>query len=134
MDQSRLAAIPLFASLPEGELQAVAAVASERTLEKGETLTDEGSFGHGLFAIEEGTADVQQQGTTIRSVGKGDIIGEIAVLAAGRRSATVVATTPLRVITLFKRDVWALEREAPEAARRLRELLESRTMPPAVSG
>jgi CRP-like cAMP-binding protein len=128
MDQSRLAGIPLFASLPEKQLQAIAAVVSERTLEKGETLIAEGTFGHGLFAIEEGTAEVRQEGTTIRSVGKGDIVGEIAVLAhAGRRSATVVATSPLRVITLFKRDVWALEREAPEAARKLHELLESRT-------
>jgi CRP/FNR family transcriptional regulator, cyclic AMP receptor protein len=129
MDESRLAAIPLFAALPKEQLRAVGAMASERTLEKGETLTDEGSFGHGLFVIEEGTADVQQEGTTIRSVGKGDVVGEIAVLAAGRRTATVVATSPLRVITLFKRDVWALERKAPDAARRLRELLESRTAP-----
>jgi CRP-like cAMP-binding protein len=129
MDRSRLAAVPLFSSLPEEQLQAVEAVAGERTLEEGETLTDEGGFGHCLFVIEEGTADVQQDGTTIRSVGKGDVVGEIAVLAAGRRSATIVATSPLRVMTLFKKDVWALDREAPEAARKLRELLESRTTP-----
>jgi CRP/FNR family transcriptional regulator, cyclic AMP receptor protein len=129
MDRSRLAAAPLFASLPEAQLQAIAAVASERTLEKGQSLTDEGSFGHGLFVIEEGTADVQQEGKTIRSIGKGDIVGEIAVLAAGLRSASVVATSPLRVIVLFKRDVWALEREAPEVGKKLRELLESRTTP-----
>jgi CRP-like cAMP-binding protein len=129
MERGRLAAIPLFSSLPEEQLQAVAAVAGEHTVDEGETLTDEGSFGHCLFAIEEGTADVQQDGTTIRSVGKGDIVGEIAVLAAGRRSATVVATSPLRVITLFKRDVWSLERDAPEAARRLREVLEERRAP-----
>ena len=129
MERGRLAAIPLFSSLPEEQLQAVAAVAGEHKVDEGETLTDEGSFGHCLFAIEEGTADVQQDGTTIRSVGKGDIVGEIAVLAAGRRSATVVATSPLRVITLFKRDVWSLERDAPEAARRLREVLEERRAP-----
>jgi hypothetical protein len=40
-----------------------------------------------------------------------------------------VATSPLRAITLFKRDVWALEREAPEVAGKLRELLETRTTP-----
>jgi CRP-like cAMP-binding protein len=127
VDQSRLAAIPLFASLPAEQLQAVAAVASERTFEKGETLTEEGSFGHGLFVIEEGTAEVQQEGTTIRSAAKGDVIGEIAVLAAGRRSATVVATSSLRVIALFKPDVWALERQAPEVAETLRGLIERRT-------
>lgn len=134
MEQARLAAIPLFSSLPEEQLQAVAAAAGERTFDEGETLTDEGSFGHCLFAIEEGTADVRQDGATIGSVGKGDILGEIAVLAAGRRSATVVATSPLRVITFFKRDVWALEREAPEAASRLRELLEERRTPGGIGG
>jgi CRP/FNR family cyclic AMP-dependent transcriptional regulator len=127
VNNARLAAVPLFASLPDEQLDAVAAVASERTFEEGETLTDQGSFGHCLFVIEEGTAVAQQEGTTIRSIGRGDIVGEIAVLAGGRRSATVVATSPLRVIALFKRDVWALERTAPEAARKLRELLESRT-------
>jgi CRP-like cAMP-binding protein len=127
MDPARLAAIPLFSSLPQEQLAAIAAGVGERMVEQGATLTDEGDFGHCLFAIEEGTAEVRQSGTTIRSVGNGDIIGEIAVLAAGRRSATVVATSRLRVITLFKRDVWALERQAPEAAKRLRELLEQRT-------
>ena len=127
MDPARLAAIPLFSSLPQEQLAAIAAGVGERMVEQGATLTDEGDFGHCLFAIEEGTAEVRQRGTTIRSVGNGDIIGEIAVLAAGRRSATVVATSRLRVITLFKRDVWALERQAPEAAKRLRELLEQRT-------
>jgi CRP-like cAMP-binding protein len=60
------------------------------------------------------------------------VIGEVAVLVAGRRSASVVATTPMRLITFFKRDVWAMEDEAPEAARRLRELIGTRTMPSAL--
>jgi hypothetical protein len=32
----------------------------------------------------------------------------------------------MRLIALFKRDVWALERRSPEAARRLRELITAR--------
>jgi CRP-like cAMP-binding protein len=54
------------------------------------------------------------------------VFGEIAVLASGRRTATVVATSPMRLITLFKRDVWALEQAAPAAARRLRDLIAER--------
>ena len=42
------------------------------------------------------------------------------VLSSGRRTASVVATSPLVAIGLFKRDVWALDREAPGAADRLR--------------
>jgi hypothetical protein len=42
----------------------------------------------------------------------------------GQRTASVIATSPMRLIGLFKRDVWALDQRAPIAAARLRELLE----------
>jgi hypothetical protein len=48
------------------------------------------------------------------------------VLAAGRRTASVVATCPVVMIALLNRDVWALERRAPAVAARLRELLRER--------
>jgi CRP/FNR family transcriptional regulator, cyclic AMP receptor protein len=129
VDVERLAAVPLFAKLPENELRALAAVAGEMELAAGDALAREREFGHCLFAIEEGTADVMCDGETLRTVSAGDVIGEIAVLAAGRRSATVVATSPMRLISFFKRDVWALEQEAPEASRLLRGLLETREIP-----
>jgi CRP-like cAMP-binding protein len=124
MDRARLSAIRVLAGCPEHELDAIARVASEREVPAGEELTTEGDFGHALFAIEEGSADVTQNGTQIGRAGPGDIIGEIAVLSSGRRTASVRAATPLKVIVWFKRDVWALEREAPEAARCLRAALE----------
>jgi CRP-like cAMP-binding protein len=127
MDTRRLAAIPLVSAPPEEDLAAVHAVANELELEAGRSLTAEGEFGHCVFAIEAGAAEVMREGKTIGALGPGDVIGEIAVLTSGRRSATIVATAPLRLISLFKRDVWALERDAPEAARRLRELVATRT-------
>jgi CRP-like cAMP-binding protein len=48
------------------------------------------------------------------------------MLAAGHRTASVVATSPMRVIALFKRDVEALEQEAPEIVKRLRSLANER--------
>jgi CRP/FNR family transcriptional regulator, cyclic AMP receptor protein len=129
VNAERLAAVPLFAKLPENELRAIAEVAGERELAAGDVLTRERESGHCLFAIESGTADVMCDGAKLRTVAAGDVIGEIAVLAAGRRSATVVATAPMRLITFFKRDVWALEEEAPEASRLLRGLLETREIP-----
>jgi CRP-like cAMP-binding protein len=129
MDAQRLTAIPLFAALSAEELSALASVAGEREVEQGAKLTTEGDFGHCVYAIEEGTADVSCDGQTIGTVGRGDVVGEVAVLASGRRSATVVATTPMKVLTFFKPDVWRLERQAPQAAERLRELLEDRAHP-----
>jgi CRP/FNR family transcriptional regulator, cyclic AMP receptor protein len=124
MESARLASIGLFAGLSEDELDAVARRVSEREIESGEAVASEGDFGHALFAIESGTAKIVRGEETIRTVGPGDVVGEIAVLVSGRRTASVVATGPMRLIVLFKRDVWALEREAPEAASRLRELVD----------
>jgi CRP/FNR family transcriptional regulator, cyclic AMP receptor protein len=131
MEVQRLAAIPLFATLPDQELAAVASCAGEQEVDAGAMLVREGEFGHCIYAVESGAADVTHDGEKLRSLGPGDVIGEVAVLVAGRRSASVVATTPMRLITFFKRDVWAMEHEAPEAARRLRELIGTRTMPAA---
>jgi CRP/FNR family transcriptional regulator, cyclic AMP receptor protein len=123
VETERLAAIPLFSSLPAEELAAVASVAGECDAQPGNTVCKEGDFGHTVFAVESGTADVLSDGVTIATVGPGDVIGEIAVLASGRRTASVVATSPMRLISFFKRDVWALEKRAPIAAGKLRELI-----------
>ena len=95
MEISRLAAIPLFADLSEGDLAAVASIATEFEVPPGEPVATEGDFGHALFAVESGTANVAIGGTTVRTLGPGDIVGEVAVLSSGRRTATVVATSPM---------------------------------------
>jgi CRP-like cAMP-binding protein len=129
VDRSRVAANSFLAGLADPELEAVARVASEREFAAGETLMSEGDFGHSLFLIESGTADVTVGGTSVARLGPGAVVGEAAVLVSGRRTATVVATSELRAIAFFKRDVWGLEREAPEAARRLRAAFDERVGP-----
>jgi CRP-like cAMP-binding protein len=124
VDRQRIASHSFLAGIPEKELAAVASAASEREFAAGETLISEGDSGHCLFLIEEGAAEVSVDGTSVRRMGPGEIIGEIAVLASGRRTASVVATSPMRAISFFKPDVWALDRTAPEAARRLRGAIE----------
>ena len=124
VEPSRLAGIPLFAGLAETELATIAAAASEVEVAEGQLVATEGDFGHALYAIESGTAEVRSEGALLRTLGPGDPFGEIAVIASGRRTASVVATSPMRLIALFKRDVWALERQTPELAKRLRAVLD----------
>jgi CRP-like cAMP-binding protein len=124
VEPSRLADIPLFAGLAETELTTIAAAASEVEVAEGQMVATEGDFGHALYAIESGTAEVRSEGALLRTLGPGDPFGEIAVISSGRRTASVIATSPMRLIALFKRDVWALERQTPELAKRLRAMLD----------
>jgi CPA1 family monovalent cation:H+ antiporter len=126
VERELLPSLPIFAGLSETELDAVAEAIWMVELESGEPVANEGDFGHTLFFVEEGSADVVRDGAVLRTVGPGDVVGEIAVLASGRRTASVVATSPMRLLAVFKRDVWGLERRAPEAARRLQAILDGR--------
>ncbi|HZQ15897.1 MAG TPA: cyclic nucleotide-binding domain-containing protein [Gaiellaceae bacterium] len=126
MEADRLKTIPFFAALSDDDREAVAEAAFEVEAAAGDTLATEGDFGYALYAIESGAADVSVDGAHLRTLGPGDVFGEIAVLASGRRTATVVASEPLRLIALFKRDVWALEQRNPDAAARLRALVAER--------
>jgi CRP-like cAMP-binding protein len=135
----RLAAIRFFADLPEDELAAVASVATEEEIPAGQLLATEGRAGYSLYAVESGTADVIINGETVGTIRAGDVVGEMAVLTSppdwsappevaigGMRTASVVATSPMRLIMLFKRDVWALDRRAPVMTQRLRAVLDER--------
>ena len=126
MESSRLAGVPIFSGLPEAELAAIADAASEFEVGQGEEVATEGDFGHAMYAIESGTAEVRLDAKPARKLGPGDVFGEIAAISSGRRTASVVATSPMRLIALFKRDLWALERSAPEATERFRALISER--------
>ena len=126
MDAGHLDAIPLFAGLTLDQRASVAGACDELAVEAGSTLVQEGDFGYGMFAITSGTADVVIEGAVARTLGPGDMFGEIAVLSGGRRTATVVAATDMTLITVLNRDMWRLERESPEIATALRTTIAER--------
>jgi CRP-like cAMP-binding protein len=134
VDSTRLAQVPLFADLAPEHLARVAAACNELHVDEGDTLLREGDFGYSLFAITAGTADVLQDEAVIGTLGPGDVFGEIAVLSGGRRTATVVATSPLELLVFFNRDLWKLEHNAPEIVASLRETIAARLGGPAVAG
>ena len=126
MDAASLDSIPLFAGLTLDQRATVAEACAELTVEAATTLIREGDFGHGAFAILSGTADVVHDDEVLRSLGPGDMFGEIAVLSGGRRTASVVATTDMTLITVLNRDLWRIERECPEIADTLRATIADR--------
>jgi len=123
MDSDRLKAIPLFSSLSADALDTVSVFASETSVSSGKRLVHEGDYSYDLIVIEEGTADVIKGGEVIGSLGPGDVFGEIGMLSGGKRTADVVASSPMRLITLSK---WDLKRISSEVSNQLQSLVEQR--------
>jgi CRP/FNR family transcriptional regulator, cyclic AMP receptor protein len=113
----RLAAIQFFDALTEAERRMVARLVEELDADTGDELMREGDFGYEVVIIEDGAAEVNQGGVTINAVGPGDVLGELAVLdAGGTRTATVVATQPLRGIVLTSHFMHHVREHLPAVA------------------
>ena len=123
MDADNLRAVPLFASMAEGDLRRIATFATEDSVPAGATIMREGDYSNEMVAIESGTADVIRGGDTVASLGPGEVFGEIGVLERELRTATIVASSPMRLIRLTNWDVKRLPRETRA---RLAELVEAR--------
>ena len=123
MDVGRLRNIPVFADVSEADLRRIATFATEDSAPAGTTLVREGDYSTELIAIEEGTAEVRHDGRLLASLGPGDVFGETGVLERGLRNASVVATSPLRIVKLT---TWDIKRLTPETVQRLHELVAQR--------
>jgi CRP/FNR family cyclic AMP-dependent transcriptional regulator len=126
MEVKRLEAVGLFSSLPKKDLERLARWTDEVSIKEGEELATEGLFAHEFFVIEDGAAEVLQGGSRIAELGPGDFFGEIALLETERRTATVVASTPMRVIVMFQREFKQMEQEMPAVADRVRSAIRAR--------
>jgi len=68
-----------------------------RKIEQGQALVTEGTEGDELFLLLDGVVDVEVNGDQVAEIGPGALLGERALLEGGKRTATVWATTPIRV-------------------------------------
>ena len=121
MDANRLKSLPLFESVADGDLEQIAPFVSEVSVSEGKHLVDEGDYAYTFMAIEEGTAEVRRGDERVAELAPGDFFGELGLLGdSDRRNATVVATSPMRLITLDRWDLRRLERAIPSAAEQIR--------------
>lgn len=127
MDEARLAALPLFASLSKPELRRIAQLSDEVDVKAGRHLVDEGDSAYEFFVIESGTADVTHDGELLTQLGPGDFLGEIAALGRSKRTASVTATTDLCVMVMTALDLRTVSREMPLLAERLQRAIADRT-------
>jgi CRP-like cAMP-binding protein len=123
MDAERLKQLPLFADLPPKQIERLAQWTDEVDLPAGKHLIQQGAFPHEFFVLTEGSAEVLHDGRHLADLGPGDFFGEIALVEHHRRTASVVASTPVRVAVMFSREFEAMERELPEVAERIRQAM-----------
>lgn len=123
METSRIAAFPVFADLPEEELVELARAVQELAVAEGSTVVTVDDYGDAVYLVEEGTADVvNERGETTQTLGTGDTFGEIGLLLTGQRTATVVARTPLKLLSLSGVDFERTRSRVPELEQTLRRL------------
>ena len=128
MYESRLKQIKPFAGLSATERKELARVLDEFSAATDTTLVSQGDYGHEFMVIEEGTADVFRDGERINPMGPGDFFGELAVLDDGsKRNASVVATSPVRVVTLTAHYMRVVREHMPQISDQIDRVIADRT-------
>ena len=123
MDTNRLTAIPIFSELSPQEANRLATFATETSAAEGQILMKEGDYSVELIAVEEGTADVLQNGRKVALLGPGDLIGEMGLLERRPRNADVIASSPMLLIKLTH---WEIRRMSEDTVNRIKALIEDR--------
>jgi CRP-like cAMP-binding protein len=81
------------------------------------------------MAIEEGTAEVTRDGQKVGELGTGDVFGEIGLLEKERRSATVTATSRVKLIKIERWELQRMKKTLPNVFERIQQLAEERRVP-----
>ena len=118
--------VPLFADLAPEALLPVARLSSYRMLAPDEQLFEQGSFGDALFVVVDGLLRIEQDGQLVARLGKGETVGEMAVLDWQPRSASVIADQASTLLRVERNDLIDLLQEEPALLRSLLALLSRR--------
>ena len=127
LDVSLLKTIPLFAEVPDDKLRKIAPFASTDEFAEGQVVVKEGGYSNHFYAIEEGTAKVESDGKHLADLGPGDVFGEQGLLEKQERSASVIATSRLRVIKIEHWELSRMRKSMPEVVEELQRKVEERS-------
>ena len=116
-----LKAHAFFSSCTQKELSQIASVVQEVRFAEGVEICREGERGVGFHLIVEGETEVLVHGVARRRLGPGTAFGEIALLEGVPRTATVVATTPVRTLSIPAWSFRSLLKSHPPLGRKVLE-------------
>ena len=100
--------VPLFKDLSAHDLDQVELNSEEVDVPAGQVLTREGAPGSDFFLISDGSVRIDHGGQTVRTMGAGDFLGEIALIDDSPRTATATTETPTKLIVLSRREFRSL--------------------------
>ena len=118
--------IALFAQMTDKDLQRLAELGQPVEAEAGAILIDQGDVGVECFLVLEGEAGVLSAGHHVATLAAGSVVGEMALIGHRPRNASVVAQTPMRLLSF---DIAAFKRlldDMPQARKYIFDLLEAR--------
>jgi CRP/FNR family cyclic AMP-dependent transcriptional regulator len=127
LDVSQLKRVPLFHDVPDEKLRQVATFAVSEEHPEGSVIVKEGGFSNHFYVIEDGTAKVERDGEKLADLGPGDVFGEQGLLEKQERSASVIATSTLKVIKIEHWELDRMKKSMPEVVDQLRARVEERT-------
>jgi CRP-like cAMP-binding protein len=105
--------VPLFAGCKTSALEEIGRLADEVDVPDGSTLIREGTFGEQFVMIVEGRVRIDRGGRTLRTLGPGDFMGEIALIDGGRTTATATTEGPARLFVLSHQGFSSLLDQSP---------------------
>ena len=109
-----LRTVPLFGGLGSRALERISALADIVDLPAERRLMTQGERGAEMFVLVSGSVDIERDGASLGRRGPGAVLGEIALIDGGPRTATVTLTEPSRLLVLARREFHALMDEFPE--------------------
>lgn len=121
-----LRTVPLFTGLSNRELQRIGELVDEVDLPSGRVLMRQGESGAEMLVVVDGSARIERDGAVIADSGAGEVLGEIALLDGGPRTATVTLTRDSRLLVLGRREFQAVMDELPDVRLRVLEAVARR--------
>ncbi len=114
---SQIRSLPIFAGCTESELDEIDRLADEVHVTAGRTIMRQGELGQEFAVIIAGEADVVKDGKKVATLGPGAYFGEVALLDAVTRTASIVATTDMTLEVIDRRGFNTLLDDLPRLSR-----------------
>ncbi len=112
--------VPIFAKINPTKLKLLAFASERKRYGAGQDVFRQGDLGDAAYVLLSGTAEILVASPDgeikVAEVGPHSIVGEIAVLCGGARTASVRATTPVEVLRITKEHFLGLVNDFPEIA------------------